>query len=828
MKRPLAIVNGILAAVFLLAPAAVFASPGSVTGPGAGGITTPGKTGPGDNNRGDTWLQTVGPCADHNAEVLNHNADAMSGCNLAVPGGNPEFEPPFEPTAENLQKAEIGTVEDVNPDHNPHLPCANIEVMGKDMGDNTGFYSIDYWPPTGNKGGVYGKNSNGSSALSLPGMINGDDDVTNNGAWQYSSTPTTASKQGKVGGYQVMDIIDVSALVHNAQLINPDPHDIQGYHFKLQFSQDPQKHKTFWVKCAAPSTPTPPPGPATGSVKGVTYFCSNGVQTAQPAPGTITIGSVSGNSPQTANDLTAGSQQVVNAQAGNGLELVACGGPTVVSPGCDVTGGMNGSGTATVPASGVATVCFYEQQPVVTPPPAHTGSVAGVTYYCENGQQTAHAAPGTITIGNVSGVSPQTATGLTSGTHQAVGAQPGSGLELVNCGAPSAVHAGCTVSGMNGTGTVTVPNNGTATVCFYEQQPVVTPPPANTGSVEGVTYYCQNGQQTTEAAPGTITIGSVSGSSPQTATGLAAGSQQTVTAQAGSGLELVNCGAPSTVSPGCAVSGMNGSGSVTVPNNDTAKVCFYEQHPVTTPPPATTACVGEEYMLQGTTIVIPGGTVSLTGQPNTSTPTVYCNLTPGQSVTGTSVQVPAGYTLVPGTQPITETLVPGNNPEMIFYLNLPQAQPQCGELLGTIVLAGTTTMVPGGTITETGTPTVTTYPSLLGGCQPAGQVPVSATAPAGYTFVGPSTTTVTIVNNKVTPVVFQVTPLSGGTLGSGTSPAQGSKPAAAGQGPLSGVLGAATMPLTGLDATKRIAVSLVCVALGLLSLASLRRLSRNS
>jgi hypothetical protein len=261
--------HGLGAATVVATPPTASSNPaptGSTTGPGAGKITTPGKTGPGDNNRGDTWLQTVGPCADHNAEVLNHDADSMSACNLAVPGGNPEFEPPFEPVAENLQYAEIGTVEDTNPDHNPHLPCANIELMGKDMGDSSGPYSIDYWPPTGNKGGVYGKNSDGSSALSLPAMVNGDADVTNNGTWTYSAPPTTISKQGKTGGYQVMDIIDVSALVHNAQLINPDPHDIQGYHFKLQYTQDPQKHKTFWVKCQ--ETPPPPASDCDGDHDG--------------------------------------------------------------------------------------------------------------------------------------------------------------------------------------------------------------------------------------------------------------------------------------------------------------------------------------------------------------------------------------------------------------------------------------------------------------------------------------------------------------------------------------------------------------------------------
>ncbi|MFN2463207.1 MAG: hypothetical protein ABR573_04790 [Candidatus Dormibacteria bacterium] len=442
---------------------------GSTTGAGAGSISTPAKTGPHDSNPGDTWLQTVGPCIDHNAEVLNHDADAMSSCNNAAAGA--EFEPPAEPTAENLQYGEIGTVEDVNPDQNPHLPCANIEVMGKDMGDTTGSYSIDYWPPTGDKGGVYGKNSDGSTALSkvLP-MTDGDPDVTNNGTWNYNQSPTLVSKMGKKGGYQVMDIIDVSALVHNAQMINPDPHDIQGYHFKLQFSQDPQKHKTFWVKCAAPVTApvTSPPSAETGSVQGVVYLCdANGNQTSTPAPGTVTIGSVSGASPQTATDLTPGSSQVVAATAGDTFTMVNCGAPTL-SEGCDVSG-IDGSGTVTVPVNSTATVCFYEQAPSGNPEGDHTGSVQGVVYLCDaNGNQTSTPALGAVTIGSVSGASPQTATGLTSGSSQVVTATAGGTFTMVNCGAPT-VSEGCDVSGMNGSGTVTVPVNSTATVCFYEQ-----------------------------------------------------------------------------------------------------------------------------------------------------------------------------------------------------------------------------------------------------------------------------------------------------------------------------------------------------------------------
>jgi hypothetical protein len=422
----------------------------------------------------------------------------------------------------------------------------------------------------------------------------------------------------------------------------------------------------------------------------------------------------------------------------------------------------------------------------------------------------------------------------------------------VNCGQPQEVSPGCNVTGgMSGTAGTTVPDSGTSTVCFYEQRDTVTPPPppppANTGSVAGVTYFCENGQQTAEAAPGTITIGSVSGNSPQTASGLPVGSSQTVNAQAGSGLHLVNCGQPQEVSPGCNVTGgMSGSANTIVPDSGTSTICFYEQRDTVTPPPpppgpAATACVGEEFMLQGTQIVVPGGEVSLTGQPNTSTPTIYCNLAVNSTVTGTPVQVPSGYQLVAGTEPITETLVAGNNPEMIFFLNIPQTNTACGEVLGTIVLVGTQAMVPGGTITESGEHPVTTYPSLLGECQPAGTVAVSATPPPGYTMVGPGSTNVTVVNGQVTPVVFQVSPVASGTQGAGTTPdggtapaagaapAPGNKPAATQHGPFSGVLGAATMmPLTGSEAGKRTLISLVCVALGMLCLAMNRRLSRDS
>jgi hypothetical protein len=48
----------------------------------------------------------------------------------------------------------------------------------------------------------------------------------------------------------VISVINVKKLVANATANGDTPVNKQGLHFKLQFSQDPQKHKTFWVNCA--------------------------------------------------------------------------------------------------------------------------------------------------------------------------------------------------------------------------------------------------------------------------------------------------------------------------------------------------------------------------------------------------------------------------------------------------------------------------------------------------------------------------------------------------------------------------------------------------
>jgi hypothetical protein len=204
--------------------------PTGETGVGAGDKGTNGNSNGGGGNFGDVYLQTVGPCTDNNAEELNHGGK----CLISV--------------ADN---------ETATPRHTPHLPCNNIELMGKNMRDASGDYTLDSIPPSGGHVQVYGFNHDADQEDdALPaGMVLGagsdEGNAVNNGDWTYNK-----ALQGNTdGGRQVMDVIDVGALVHNAIAAGGDPHDIQGFHFKLQFVQAPQKHKTFWVNCNAPSSP---------------------------------------------------------------------------------------------------------------------------------------------------------------------------------------------------------------------------------------------------------------------------------------------------------------------------------------------------------------------------------------------------------------------------------------------------------------------------------------------------------------------------------------------------------------------------------------------
>jgi|GEM_PF-4835846 len=105
----------------------------------------------------------------------------------------------------------------------PHLACQDINLWGAGLADASGTYTIDGWPPSGGQEQLYA------------------------GSWSYDQWD---------GAAQVIDVIAVRTLIENAIAAGDAPVNGQGFHFKLQFSQDPQKHKTFWVNCGLPTLTT--------------------------------------------------------------------------------------------------------------------------------------------------------------------------------------------------------------------------------------------------------------------------------------------------------------------------------------------------------------------------------------------------------------------------------------------------------------------------------------------------------------------------------------------------------------------------------------------
>lgn len=144
-----------------------------------------------------------------------------------------------QPNAGDVWTKSVG--EPAGPGHSqdPHLPCADINLWGEKLADTSGDYTIDGFPPSGSMDHAYPTSS-----------------------WTYDVG---------VGGPQIIAVIKVDQLIATAAANGDVPVNGQGYHFKLQFTQSPQKHKTFWVDCPAPSqnpgngegeTPAPPQTPS--------------------------------------------------------------------------------------------------------------------------------------------------------------------------------------------------------------------------------------------------------------------------------------------------------------------------------------------------------------------------------------------------------------------------------------------------------------------------------------------------------------------------------------------------------------------------------------
>ncbi|MEA2647024.1 MAG: hypothetical protein QOE92_2107 [Chloroflexota bacterium] len=123
-------------------------------------------------------------------------------------------------------------------EQDPHLACADINLWGDKMADPAGTFTIDGWSPSGS----------GSGNQAWPGTAT----TQGTAAWTYNQA---------TGGSQVIAVINVQQLVANATANGDAAVNKQGLHFKVQLSQDPQKHKTFWVNCEGPA-PSPSPSPS--------------------------------------------------------------------------------------------------------------------------------------------------------------------------------------------------------------------------------------------------------------------------------------------------------------------------------------------------------------------------------------------------------------------------------------------------------------------------------------------------------------------------------------------------------------------------------------
>ncbi len=250
--------------------AAAYAKGSTSSGQGSPGHSQHQK--PGDNNRGDVWLDNVGQPAGPGHE------------------------------------------------HDPHLLCQNINLWGNDLADSSHWFTIDGWSPTGSGKGDF---TSGSPTITQKGYTQdqawpGTQASPSLGSWTYNT---------KTGGSQVTAVIDVKTLIAHAiangdKALNVPATNKQGFHFKLQFGQDPQKHKTFWVECPGlTSTPTPTPtgtptptptGTPTPTPTGNTHGRNStptpsptgGVQgkhTSKPTPSPSPVGSVKAASTTTPN-----------------------------------------------------------------------------------------------------------------------------------------------------------------------------------------------------------------------------------------------------------------------------------------------------------------------------------------------------------------------------------------------------------------------------------------------------------------------------------------------------------------------------------------------
>jgi hypothetical protein len=164
----------------------------------------------------------------------------------------------------------------------PHLACAPINLWGAGLADPSGVYAIDSWPPSGNQAPVTPDFSSRS--------------------WTYN----TGS-----GGTQLLDTFSAQLLVNEAVAHGAVAQPQQGFHFKLDFTQDPQKHKTFWVNCqasgnSASSTSSTVTSSSSSKAASSSVSSSSSGSPTGVVSGTSTASSNSSNAPSTSSSGASG------------------------------------------------------------------------------------------------------------------------------------------------------------------------------------------------------------------------------------------------------------------------------------------------------------------------------------------------------------------------------------------------------------------------------------------------------------------------------------------------------------------------------------------
>jgi hypothetical protein len=197
------------------------------------------------------WLSSAPTLAKSDRDAsASHAQDHKSGADNS---GKSNHTGPGDSNAGDVWLDNVGQPSGPGHEMDPHLACADINLWGDKLADASGTFTIDSWPPSGSKTRAYG---------SAP--------------WDYEPS-----------GPDIIAVIPVHTLIANAVASGAAPVNKNGYHFKLEFSQDPQKHKTFWVSCPPPVSSGPHTGGNGGTVNGTGGTGGTGAVNTPPTTATV-------------------------------------------------------------------------------------------------------------------------------------------------------------------------------------------------------------------------------------------------------------------------------------------------------------------------------------------------------------------------------------------------------------------------------------------------------------------------------------------------------------------------------------------------------------